>query len=85
MRANLNADAAVQALAAGAQSVVAVAEAYGWRLGRVVDPFGHHWEIGRSDRGLSMSAPPSHRIGAMPRRIFSGATMFGLMSPAAFA
>jgi PhnB protein len=24
-----------------------VEEAYGWRLGRVVDPFGHHWEIGR--------------------------------------
>jgi len=20
---------------------------YGWRIGRVVDPFGHHWEIGR--------------------------------------
>jgi PhnB protein len=20
---------------------------YGWRLGRVLDPFGHHWEIGR--------------------------------------
>jgi len=36
-----------QALAAGAQKVVAVEEAYGWRLGRVVDPFGHHWEIGR--------------------------------------
>jgi PhnB protein len=36
-----------KALAAGAQSVVAVEEAYGWRLGRVVDPFGHHWEIGR--------------------------------------
>jgi PhnB protein len=36
-----------QALAAGAQSVVAVEEAYGWRVGRVVDPFGHHWEIGR--------------------------------------
>jgi PhnB protein len=34
-------------LAAGARSVVAVEEAYGWRLGRVVDPFGHHWEIGR--------------------------------------
>lgn len=34
------------ALEAGAQQVVAVAEAYGWRLGRVVDPFGHHWEIG---------------------------------------
>ena len=38
---------AVQAtIAAGATEVVAVAEAYGWRLGRVVDPFGHHWEIG---------------------------------------
>jgi PhnB protein len=35
-----------KALAAGAQEVVAVEEAYGWRLGRVVDPFGHHWEIG---------------------------------------
>lgn len=35
------------ALAAGAREVVAVGEAYGWRLGRVVDPFGHHWEIGR--------------------------------------
>ena len=34
-------------LAAGARSIVAVEEAYGWRLGRVVDPFGHHWEIGR--------------------------------------
>lgn len=35
-----------QALAAGARVVVAVEEAYGWRVGRMVDPFGHHWEIG---------------------------------------
>ncbi len=35
-----------KALAAGAREVFAVAEAYGWRLGRIVDPFGHHWEIG---------------------------------------
>jgi PhnB protein len=35
-----------KALAAGAKQVVAVEEAYGWRLGRLVDPFGHHWEIG---------------------------------------
>ena len=35
-----------KALAAGAQEVFAVEEAHGWRLGRVVDPFGHHWEIG---------------------------------------
>jgi PhnB protein len=36
-----------KAVAAGARVVVAVEEAYGWRVGRVVDPFGHHWEIGR--------------------------------------
>jgi PhnB protein len=35
-----------RSIAAGAREVVAVAEQYGWRLGRVVDPFGHHWEIG---------------------------------------
>lgn len=34
-------------VSAGAREVVPVAEAYGWRVGRVVDPFGHHWEIGR--------------------------------------
>ena len=36
-----------QALAAGAQQVVEMKDDYGWHLGRVVDPFGHHWEIGR--------------------------------------
>jgi len=36
-----------KAIAAGAREVVPVKEDYGWRLGRVVDPFGHHWEIGR--------------------------------------
>jgi PhnB protein len=36
-----------QALAAGARQVVAMKDDYGWHLGRVVDPFGHHWEIGR--------------------------------------
>jgi PhnB protein len=35
-----------RAISAGATSVVPVKEDYGWRLGRVVDPFGHHWEIG---------------------------------------
>ncbi len=41
-------DAAVaQALAAGATEVRAVADEHGWRLGRIEDPFGHHWEIGR--------------------------------------
>jgi PhnB protein len=36
-----------RALAAGAREVSAVSQAHGWRLGRVADPFGHHWEIGR--------------------------------------
>ena len=36
-----------QAVAAGALAIVPMEENYGWRLGRVVDPFGHHWEIGR--------------------------------------
>jgi PhnB protein len=35
-----------RALAAGASEVFPVAEEYGWRLGRLVDPFGHPWEIG---------------------------------------
>src|SRR5207248_4185637 len=35
-----------KAVTAGANEVVPVKEDYGWRLGRVVDPFGHHWEIG---------------------------------------
>jgi len=40
-------DAAVQrAVAAGATEVYPVSEEHGWRLGRVADPFGHHWEIG---------------------------------------
>lgn len=36
-----------RAVAAGAAVVWPVADQYGWRLGRVVDPFGHHWEIGK--------------------------------------
>jgi|SRR5580704_1633997 PhnB protein len=36
-----------RALAAGAKEVYPVSEGHGWRVGRVVDPFGHHWEIGR--------------------------------------
>ena len=36
-----------KAVAAGASIIFPVGEEHGWRLGRVVDPFGHHWEIGR--------------------------------------
>ncbi|MGH9406290.1 MAG: VOC family protein [Terriglobia bacterium] len=38
----------LQAVSAGATVVHAVADQpYGWRVGRIVDPFGHHWEIGK--------------------------------------
>ncbi|HUD53894.1 MAG TPA: VOC family protein [Terracidiphilus sp.] len=37
-----------KAVAAGAKELWPVADQdYGWRVGRVIDPFGHHWEIGK--------------------------------------
>ncbi|MEO8910529.1 MAG: VOC family protein [Gemmatimonadaceae bacterium] len=36
-----------RALGAGASEIFPVTEEHGWRVGRLVDPFGHHWEIGR--------------------------------------
>jgi PhnB protein len=41
-------DAAIaRAVQAGATLVSPSANEHGWRLGRVVDPYGHHWEIGK--------------------------------------
>ena len=40
-------DAVVRrAVAAGATETSAVSNEHGWRLGRIIDPFGHEWEIG---------------------------------------
>jgi PhnB protein len=37
-----------RAVKAGAKVVWPVDDQpYGWRIGRMVDPFGHHWEIGK--------------------------------------
>ena len=36
-----------RAVSQGATEVVSVAERHGWLLGRIEDPFGHHWEIGK--------------------------------------
>jgi len=36
-----------RAVGAGATEVYPVGEQHGWLLGRIQDPFGHHWEIGR--------------------------------------
>jgi PhnB protein len=36
-----------RAVAAGATVIWPVSNQYGWRLGRIADPYGHHWEIGK--------------------------------------
>jgi PhnB protein len=36
-----------RAIDAGATEKSAVCDEHGWRLGRIVDPFGHEWEIGK--------------------------------------
>jgi PhnB protein len=38
---------AARAVAAGATELAAVGDEHGWRLGRIEDPSGHEWEIGR--------------------------------------
>jgi len=45
-----------QAVALGASKVSPVAEEHGWLLGRIEDPFGHQWEIGKP----LVDWPPSH-------------------------
>jgi PhnB protein len=36
-----------RAVLAGATETSPVRDEHGWHLGRIVDPFGHEWEIGR--------------------------------------
>jgi PhnB protein len=36
-----------RAIKAGAKEIFPVGEEHGWRLGRIEDPFGLHWEIGK--------------------------------------
>jgi PhnB protein len=41
-----------RAVKAGATVISPVTDQrYGWRVGRVADPFGHHWEIGKPLNG----------------------------------
>ena len=50
-----------RAVAAGATETHPVVDEHGWRLGRIKDPFGHHWEIGRP---LAEWPPPGLMDGA---------------------
>jgi PhnB protein len=36
-----------RAQSAGATPTSPVTDEHGWRIGRIVDPFGHQWEIGK--------------------------------------
>jgi PhnB protein len=36
-----------KAVEAGATPASEMADEHGWRVGRIFDPFGHEWEIGR--------------------------------------
>lgn len=36
-----------RAVAAGAKQIRPAGDEHGWLLGRIEDPFGHHWEIGK--------------------------------------
>ena len=36
-----------RAVSAGATVVTPIRNEHGWQVGRVADPFGHHWEIGK--------------------------------------
>lgn len=40
-----------RAVAAGATPISSVEVRHGWREGRIVDPFGHHWEVARPPDG----------------------------------
>ena len=53
-----------RAVSLGATTVYPVAEEHGWLLGRVEDPFGHQWEIGKP---LVPWPPPPGSHGGHPR------------------
>jgi PhnB protein len=49
---------AARAVAAGAEQTSAVTTDHGWLLGRIVDPFGHEWEIGHPLQAWSPESSP---------------------------
>jgi PhnB protein len=45
-----------RAVAAGAEAKSPVVDEHGWRIGRLMDPFGHEWEIGKPTAAWPPSA-----------------------------
>jgi PhnB protein len=41
-----------RAVVAGADELAPVGDEHGWRVGRILDPFGHEWEINRPSREI---------------------------------
>jgi PhnB protein len=39
-----------RAVRAGARAICPMTDDHGWRVGGVLDSFGHHWEMAREDR-----------------------------------
>ncbi len=68
-----------RAVAAGATVVYPVGDAHGWRLGRIVDPFGHHWEIGKPLAPWPPSSPRPARSARDSREPAGGADLGALL------
>lgn len=60
-----------RAVGAGAAEIYPVRDEHGWRLGRIADPFGHHWEIGRPLGTWPPGRPPPDQPGR-PRPVAAG-------------
>jgi PhnB protein len=63
-----------RAVKAGAAVVWGASDQHGWRIGRIADPFGHHWEIGkplprlsRAPRSCLYDSAPVSLVGRFPR------------------
>jgi PhnB protein len=50
-----------RAVKAGAVVVWPVDKRHGWRLGRIADPFGHHWEIGKPCTAPEAASSSGHK------------------------
>jgi hypothetical protein len=72
-----------RAVGAGATDIVPVSEDHGWRVGRVADPGGHHWEMANGCCELHGLHPDGARAGSRHDR--RGHTRPGAREPLARA